>query len=59
MSYNKNTESMVSFILPSILKQELEDVCIKHDRNQSQVLREAVSSYVRYIKQQCMETTMV
>ena len=56
MSYNKNTESMLSFILPTILKQDLEEVCVMYDRNQSQVLREAVSSYIRFVKQQYMET---
>ena len=56
MSYNKNKESMLSFILPTILKQDLEEVCVLADRNQSQVLREAVSTYVRFAKQQYMET---
>ena len=56
MSYNKNTESMLSFILPTILKQDLEEVCVMYDRNQSQVLREAISSYIRFVKQQYMET---
>ena len=59
MSYNKNTESMLSFILPTILKQDLEEVCVMYDRNQSQVLREAVSSYCRFVKEQCMETQEV
>ncbi len=52
MSYNKNTESMLSFILPTILKQDLEEVCVKQDRTQSQVLRECVSSYIRFIKEE-------
>ena len=56
MSYDKNKESMLSFILPTILKQDLEEVCVLADRNQSQVLREAVSTYVRFAKQQYMET---
>jgi len=57
MSYDKSTESMLSFILPTVLKEDLEDVCIKLDRNQSQVLREAISSYIRFVKeQQYMET---
>ena len=55
MSYNKNTESMLSFILPTILKQDLEEVCVMYDRNQSQVLREAVSSYIRYVREQYLE----
>ena len=56
MSYDKNTESMLSFILPTIQKQELEDICIKLDRNQSQVLREAVSSYCRFVREQYVAT---
>ena len=59
MSYDKNKESMLSFILPTILKQDLEEVCVISDRNQSQVLREAVSNYVRFAKQQYMETHTV
>ena len=55
MSYDKNTESMLSFILPTILKQDLEEVCVMFDRNQSQVLRDAVSSYIRFAQQQYME----
>ena len=59
MSYDKNKESMLSFILPTILKQDLEEVCVLSDRNQSQVLREAVSTYVRFAKQHYMETQEV
>ena len=59
MSYDKNKESMLSFILPTILKQDLEEVCVISDRNQSQVLREAVSTYVRFAQQQYMETHTV
>ena len=59
MSYDKNKESMLSFILPTILKQDLEEVCVRADRNQSQVLREAVSTYVRFAKQHYMETQEV
>ena len=55
MSYDKNKESMLSFILPTILKQDLEEVCVMYDRNQSQVLREAVSSYIRYVREQYLE----
>ena len=32
MSYDKNKDSMVSFILPSITKDELEEVCVQLDR---------------------------
>ena len=56
MSYDTNTESKLSFNLPTILKQELEEVCVRNERTQSQILREAVSSYVRYIKQQYIKT---
>ena len=59
MSYDKNKESMLSFILPTILKQDLEEFCVLADRNQSQVLREAVSTYVRFAKQQYMETQTI
>ena len=54
MSYDKNKDSMVSFILSTILKDELEEVCVQLDKTQSQVLRESVSSYIRYIKEQYM-----
>ncbi len=57
MSYDKNTESMLSFILPTILKQDLEEVCVMFDRNQSQVLRDAVSSYIRFAQQQTNQRT--
>jgi predicted DNA-binding protein len=52
MSYDKNTESMLSFILPTLLKDELQEYCSVSDRNQSQVLREAVSEYIRFMKEQ-------
>ena len=55
MSYDKNKESMLSFILPTILKQDLEEVCVLSDRTQSQVLRESVSSYIRYVREQYLE----
>ena len=55
MSYDKNKESMLSFILPTILKQDLEEVCVLADRNQSQVVREAVSTHGRFAKQHYME----
>jgi hypothetical protein len=51
MSYNKNTESMLSFILPTVIKQELEEYCSVSDRTQSQVLRECVYEYLRYVKE--------
>ena len=56
MSYDKNKDSMVSFILSTILKDELEEVCDLTDRTQSQVLRESVSSYIRYVREQYLET---
>ena len=51
MSYNKNTESMLSFILPTVIKQELEEYCSVSDRTQSQVLRECVYEYLRYVRE--------
>ena len=59
MSYDKNKDSMVSFILPTLTKDELEEVCGLTDRTQSQVLRESISSYVRFVKEQYMETHTV
>ena len=51
MSYNKTTESMLSFILPTIIKQELEEYCSVSDRTQSQVLRECIYEYLRYVRE--------
>ena len=51
MSYNKTTESMLSFILPTVIKQELEEYCSISDRTQSQVLRECVYEYLRYARE--------
>ena len=56
MSYDKNKESMISFILPILIKDELEEVCVQLDRTQSQVLRESVSSYIRFVKEQYIES---
>tara|TARA_Y100001949_G_scaffold948_1_gene813 strand:- start:431 stop:595 length:165 start_codon:yes stop_codon:yes gene_type:complete len=47
MSYDKNKDSMVSFILPIIIKDELEEYCSVSDRTQSQVLREAVQTLLK------------
>ena len=55
MSYNKNTESMLSFILPTVIKQELEEYCSVSDRTQSQVLRESVYEYLRYVRESYIE----
>ena len=55
MSYDKNTESMVSFILPSITKDELVEYCAISDRNQSQVLRELVKVHIKQNKHQLLE----
>ncbi len=54
MSYNKNTESMLSFILPTVIKQELEEYCSVSDRTQSQVLRECIYEYLRYVRESYM-----
>jgi predicted DNA-binding protein len=56
MSYDKNKDSMVSFILSTILKDELEEICVHLDKTQSQVLRESVSSYIRFVKEQYIES---
>jgi len=55
MSYNKTTESMLSFILPTVIKQELEEYCSVSDRTQSQVLRESVYEYLRYVRESYIE----
>ena len=51
MSYKTNTESKLSFNLPTIIKDELEEYCSVSDRTQSQVLRECVYEYLRYVKE--------
>ena len=51
MSYNKTTESMLSCILPTIIKQELEEYCSVSDRTQCKVLRECVYEYLRYVRE--------
>ena len=55
MSYNTNTERKVSFNLPTIIKDELETYCSESDRTQSQVLRESVYEYLRYLKEGSMD----
>ena len=42
---------MLSFILPTVIKQELEEYCSVSDRTQSQVLRESVYEYLRYARE--------
>ena len=51
MSYKTNTESKLSFNLPTIIKDELEEYCSVSDRTQSQVLRECLYEYLRYVKE--------
>jgi hypothetical protein len=51
MSYKTNTESKLSFNLPTIIKDELEEYCSVSDRTQSQVLRECVYEYLRYVRE--------
>ena len=51
MSYKTNTESKLSFNLPTIIKDELEEYCSVSDRTQSQVLRKCVYEYLRYVKE--------
>jgi hypothetical protein len=42
---------LLRFILPSIIKDELEEYCSVSDRTQSQVLRESVNEYLRYVRE--------
>jgi hypothetical protein len=42
---------MLSFILPSVIKQELEEYYSVSDRTQSQILRENVYEYLRYVRE--------
>ena len=55
MSYKTKTESKLSFNLPTIIKDELEEYCSVNDRTQSQVLRESVYEYLRYVREGSME----
>ena len=55
MSYKTKTESKLSFNLPTIIKDELETYCAESDRTQSQVLRESVYEYLRYIREGSMD----
>ena len=49
MGYKVNEKvSKVSFNIPTVIKEELEDYCIDNDRIQSQVLRESVFEFIRY-----------
>ena len=52
---NTNTESKLSFNLPTIIKDELEEYCSVSDRTQSQVLRESVYEYLRYVREGSMD----
>jgi hypothetical protein len=51
ISYKTNTENKLSFNLPTIIKDELEEYCSVSDRTQSQVLRECVYEYLRYVRE--------
>ena len=55
MSYKKDKESMLSFILPIELKDELQEYCVFAKKSQSQVLREAINQYVLFARHQFME----
>lgn len=49
MGYKVNEKvSKVSFNIPTVIKEELEDYCIDNDRIQSQVLRESVFEFIRF-----------
>lgn len=55
MTNNNKADSIISFHIPTILKEELQEYCVFADRTQSQVLREAVVQYVRFAKTQYFE----
>ena len=55
MSYKTNTESKLSFNLPTIIKDELEEYCSVSDRTQSQVLRESIYEYLRYVREDFLD----
>ena len=42
---------MLSFILPTVIKDELEEYCSVSDRTHIQVLRESVYEYLRYVRE--------
>ena len=52
---NTNTERKVSFNLPSIIKDELEEYCSVSDRTQIQVLRKSIYEYLRYVREGSMD----
>ena len=47
--YDKNTETMVSVKIPLVWKDTVMDYCNRKDKTQSQVYREAIKEYVRYM----------
>ena len=47
--YDKNTETMVSVKIPLVWKNTVMDYCNRKDKSQSQVYREAIKEYVRYM----------
>jgi hypothetical protein len=58
MTNNNKAESILSFKIPTILKEELQEYCVFSDRTQSQVLREAVVQYIRFAKTQYFEQSV-
>ena len=58
MTNNNKADSIISFHIPTILKEELQEYCVFADRTQSQVLREAVVQYIRFAKTQYFEQSV-
>jgi hypothetical protein len=49
--YDKNTESMITFIIENDVKTELDYYCKSNDVTKSQVLRDTVKTWLDFIKQ--------
>ena len=47
--YDKNTETMVSVKIPLAWKDTVVDYCNRKDKSQSEVYREGIYQYVRYM----------
>ena len=57
--YDKNTETMVSVKIPLVWKDTVMDYCNRKDKTQSQVYREAIKEYVRYMNYSEAENVQV
>jgi predicted DNA-binding protein len=47
--HDKDKEKIMSFRVPVVVKETIVDFCNRNDKKQSEVFREAITSYVRYI----------